>query len=190
MSFFDEAAREPEPKRERPKPPIWLGPPPGVLPATSVQRAVLARSDSAIVVADHFRVYPSGVTFALDIMVKNEVDGPDHGPPFDQRLGRNGPSGAAGRFGILFGDGTTWTNLDRWPDRNNDDVSGPVVVSQGGGGGGGRWNMRYWMWPLPPPGELTFVLAWPAQGIEERRIAVDGDELRAQAELAEIVWTD
>jgi hypothetical protein len=33
--------------------------------------------------------------------------------------------------------------------------------------------MRYWVWPLPPPGPLTFVVEWPAHGIAESRAELD-----------------
>jgi hypothetical protein len=79
---------------------------------------------------------------------------------------------------MLFSDGTKWTNLDwRYPS-HDEEPSGPVVSGRGGGGGGDEWEMGYWVWPLPPEGEMTFVASWPLRNIPEQRATVDASELR------------
>ncbi len=47
-------------------------------------------------------------------------------------------------------------------------------MQDGGGGGGRRYDMGYWVWPLPPPGPVTFVCEWPAYGIPENHVVVEG----------------
>jgi hypothetical protein len=48
------------------------------------------------------------------------------------------------------------------------------VLHQGGGGGGsGAFEWHDWLWPLPPPGPLVFVCAWPALALPETRTELD-----------------
>jgi hypothetical protein len=41
---------------------------------------------------------------------------------------------------------------------------GPVPSQGGGGGSDDYWESSFWLWPLPPPGPLAFVVEWPAKG--------------------------
>lgn len=50
------------------------------------------------------------------------------------------------------------------------------------GGTAGSWN--YWLWPLPPPGPLTFVCAWPSQGLLPTKAEIDAAPLREAASRA------
>ena len=163
MSFF-KMPKMPEPPPQ-PARPEWAGPPHGVLPGHSDQRAVLVRTDEAIMYADDFRAYPNGLEFAITVLIRQPELG--HGPPpFEMHGPRPGLSNDdLVRFGVQFADGSKWTNLDPHPygPRSQDGFAGPVVMSQGGGGGDAHWRMRYWMWPLPEAPQMTFVVSWPAQ---------------------------
>lgn len=190
MTFF-ETPELPEPP-PRPARPVWAGPPQGVLPGHSDQRAVLVRTDEAIMYADAFRVYPNGLEFAITVLIRDPQLG--HGPaPFEMHGPRPGISNDdLVRFGVLFADGSKWTNLDPHPPFGRgveEGFAGRVVMSQGGGGGDAHWRMRYWMWPLPEPPQMTFVVSWPAQGIDEATVDVDTTLLRQAAEDTEVVWT-
>jgi hypothetical protein len=61
-------------------------------------------------------------------------------------------------------------------------------MQRGGGGGDRRFDMRFWLWPLPPPGPLAFVVEWPAEGVELTRRAIDVAELLEAATRAEELW--
>lgn len=188
MSFIEIPSEDQEPSESEPEPPVWSGPPAGVLPGFSAQRAVLARTDDVLLSVDRLLVYSNGVVFTLMLMRREDRD--DFGP-VPGMLGRRPrpdlPSDFL-RLGILFGDGSKWTNLEgRYPDEESE-VSGPVVVAQGGGGGGKLWQTSFWVWPLPPPGRLAFVVSWPAEGIEEQMVELDADEIRERAVDAEQVW--
>ena len=94
------------------------------------------------------------------------------------------------RFGIQFSDGSKWTNLPgpgMMPDFEEEPV-GPVVIPQGGGGGSDHWEMRHWLWPLPPPGDLTFVVSWPLHEIHEASATIDATGLIECAAGAETIW--
>jgi hypothetical protein len=55
----------------------------------------------------------------------------------------------------------------------------PVLVEAGIGGEGGRlgrgayWDLELAVQPLPPPGPLAFVCAWPGRGVPESRVEID-----------------
>ncbi|KJE19767.1 hypothetical protein FF36_05966 [Frankia torreyi] len=49
-------------------------------------------------------------------------------------------------------------------------------------------RLRYWLWPLPPDGPLTFVAEFLARGLPESRVTVDGAAIRAAAGRAVDLW--
>jgi hypothetical protein len=50
--------------------------------------------------------------------------------------------------------------------------------------------MRYWIWPLPPAGPVTFVCQWPALGIPESRADVDAELILDAAARAVQLWPE
>jgi hypothetical protein len=95
------------------------------------------------------------------------------------------------RLGVQFADGDVATNLGRpsFPSPDSE-PTGPVLLSDGGGGGGRRYDMRYWLWPLPPPGPVSFVCEWPARGIPESRAELDAQLILRAAERAIHLWPE
>ena len=194
MSFFDVPAPPPEPARphEREQP-EWVGPPQGVLPGASTQRAVLFRTDRAFLMAHRFLAYPNGIEFTFNLRLRNPDDY-QHDLPWElHRLRRSGPPpDDLLRLGMLLSDGSKWTNLSsEWrPRRPDEQPEQLVVMGRGGGGGGDSYNSGYWMWPLPPAGPLTVDSEWPAYDVPETRVVVDATELRARAAEAEPIWPE
>jgi hypothetical protein len=188
VSFFD----APPPADAAPAAlaePAWLGPPVNVMGRPTGLHVPLARSDSAAVVLRDVVAYPTGIELVLDVR-RRDVDegGPDD--PFGfhgHRPGKPLPD-AVLRFGVQLADGSKAVNFGpyEWADRAAREE--PVLIGRGGGGGGGRWDMKYWLWPLPPAGSLEFVVEWPGEGIPETRREVDAGELRAAAQQAETLW--
>lgn len=188
MSFFDDIEFPDPPPRPVVERPPWSEPPRGVLPGYSSQRAVIFKSDDALLVVDRFLAYPTGFEFTLSLFLRGPSDETVDMPWELHRPGRSHLPEDFLRFGLQFGDGSKWTNLVWRHPLPNEDPVGPVVVGRGGGGGGDTWEMGYWVWPLPPEGDLTFVASWPVRGIPESRAVVDAGEIRARAEDAETIW--
>jgi len=96
------------------------------------------------------------------------------------------------RFGVEFADGRKVTNLDMYPFVPEDLSADQPVLVEGGGVGseGGRlgrgafWDLELVVQPLPPPGPLTFVCAWPARGIPEVRAEIDAGLILGAAAAA------
>ncbi len=192
MSFFDERPPPEETRPTEPPPPEWAGPPPGVLPGLSPLRVVIFRTELACLVAQNFRAYPTGVEFALHLYLRGGKE-----LRLDEPWGFHPPLPPGEplrddflRLGLLFPDGTKWTNVAARPGWRGDPPAPPVVLSRGGGGGDHRWHFEFWMWPLPPEGPLTVVAEWPVGGVPETSVVVDGGAIRAAAAGAEILWPD
>jgi hypothetical protein len=173
--------------------PEWFGPPIGVLPGLSLQRAVVFRTTEAMLIVHRFEAFPTGVAFEVDVFVR-------HGGFVDIPLMVHGPRYREGdqftddliRFGVTIADGSSWSNLDVPPPDyvpSPDHAPAPLVVScSGGGGGGHRISAQYWMWPLPRQGTVTFIAEWPAYDVAESSATIDAEELRGAATRSERVW--
>jgi hypothetical protein len=62
-------------------------------------------------------------------------------------------------------------------------------MTGGGGSGGMRYSTQsYWVWPLPPPGTLTFACEWPAFDIAEATVEIDAETVREASRRARSVW--
>ena len=65
----------------------------------------------------------------------------------------------------------------------------PIIVGGGGGGGGGHFRFEHWVFPMPTPGPLEVFADWPAAGIEEAMIVINGDDIRDAAQHAIVLWS-
>lgn len=64
----------------------------------------------------------------------------------------------------------------------------PVLIPRGGGGGSERFEMRFWCFPLPPPGPMTAYVEWADRAISEASVAFDADLVREAALGAVTLW--
>lgn len=190
MGFFSSFDYQPEPAWREREQPVWMGPPKGVVPATSEQRAVVFHTSTAFLQVTRFDVYPTGVEFVQDLYVEPGSGATDPWDLYHQQAGQQDPKLLPGeylRFGVELANGNRWSNI---PSPNQFPGREPtfVVLNRGGGGGDGYWQMQWWLWPLPPPGPLTFFAEWPSQAIPECSATVDAAELHARAEDARALW--
>jgi hypothetical protein len=95
------------------------------------------------------------------------------------------------RFGVQLADGSKATTVGggRWPGPDQE-ASGRMLTPHGGSGGGARWDMSFWLWPLPPPGALVFAVEWPSEGIPETRVEIDASPVRDAAARSEELWAE
>ena len=196
MGFFDDLPPPPPPPPEPEyRPPPWSKPE-SVLAGVVDRELLLAHTDDTAVAVVGLLAYPNGFQFTVAAVLREE----DRRRPLDPMAhrwgyepGEEAPPPTVLRVGVRFADGTTLTNLGRrWPPFpvGGGEPPGPLLVPQGGGGGGRRYDQDYWVWPLPPPGPLTFVCAWPARDVPESRAELDAALVLTAAGRAVYLWPD
>jgi hypothetical protein len=96
------------------------------------------------------------------------------------------------RFGVQFSDGRKATTvggaLPGAGGYDEEEPSSPVLTQGGGRGGGGDYESEFWLWPVPPPGPVTFAVEWPAREIELSKQQVDASAFIEASELSEALW--
>lgn len=195
-----------------------MAPPGNVLGGLACLRAVLVRTGSLAVVVDHFVCYPTGFELSLLSRFRTPEAGgrpggaPPPAPLFGAAPSLRPPSPEPGygglRFGLAFADGRTTTDHagrppweamagtvasvteHRDPPGSPPEPEPPRLAVRSGHGGHDHWVQDYWVWGLPPGGPLGLVVEWPAAGVPETRVDVDGSTLRRAADHAEVLWEE
>jgi hypothetical protein len=190
VSDFFTAPPPPEPEPEHAQP-EWLGPPDNELGVAVPMRVVLARTREVAVAVADVVAYSTGIELGLAVRLRalDELADP-YGMHYGRmRMGRAELNDAMLRFGAEFSDGRRVTNIDRFPAADpTRKQADPVLVQRGGGGGGKTWDMRMWLWPLPPQGTLALVCEWPKHGIELTRVEVDTAPILEAAAAVDELW--
>jgi hypothetical protein len=187
MGFFDDVpVPQPPELDEEPPRPTW-DKPEDALGVLAGDDFVLARTDDTAVAITGLTAFPTGFEFELTVAFRE----PDRNFTMHRFAFRDATQDDFLRLGLRFADGTIATNLGHNPLAFADvtDPIGPVLLERGGGGGGRRYDQKYWVWPLPPSGTVTFVCAWPARGIPESQHDVDADRIREAASRATYIWS-
>ena len=197
MDFFRVPPR-PERPLNVPKMPDWIHKPSDETGVLIPRAAVIARSKQALVALAGFHVYSKGIDILLMLRTLSEfvLDDPTGVRELMRR--RIDPTkndslpDTIFRFGVEFSDGRVATSLDRnWfePDWQ---TKPPPSIHLGitGGGGGAAFDWQMWLWPLPPPGALTFVCEYPQVGIALTRYEVDAAPILEAASQSIKLWED
>jgi len=151
-----------------------MGPPENELPGAIAFHAVVGRTDQLVVAIIGADAYSTGISISIAVRLRHSDRSDLAHELFGHR--RGGASGERLLVGVAYPDGRTATNVSApsFPDP----LTGPdqPTLAQAGGGGGGRsFNTRYWLSPLPPPGDLTIVVAWPGHDIDETHTPIPAD---------------
>jgi hypothetical protein len=170
----------------------WLG---GVVPVEEI----IGASEQAAIGVRRIVAYPDG--FQLDVvawvrkperrrrrrfLMSHGIMLQDHGYGYRDEDGTVAKDLV--RFGVQFPDGGKVTNLDRgpgWPDAT-EPMHG--MSGRGGSSSDSEAEQDFWIWPVPESGDIELVCEWPGYGIGDSRLTISGDELRAAAGRARLVW--
>jgi hypothetical protein len=161
-----------------------MGPPDNELPGAIPFHAVLATTDDLVVALVGADAYSTGMSIKIAIRLRR-ADPSLHGLHADPY----GPVGSGLLVGVAYPDGRTASNVSRhrFPDPFALGDT-PLLVGRGGGGGGRTFEMDYWLTPMPPPGDLTIIVAWPARDIAESRTVIPGGAIAQGVSASTELW--
>lgn len=188
MSFFELPPARPEPPRQ--PTPEWFGPADNILSVGFPLDELLARTGRVAIRVHAGQAFPTGFEFTLMLNRREPRSGRLDNPIMHWHEVRPGelPEGAL-RFGVELADGRKATVFDRLRHRPGEDPDPQAALMQRGGGSDShRWEIKFWAWPLPPPGPFTFVVEWPAEGIALTRVEIESAPIREAAAKAEELW--
>lgn len=196
ISFFDPPPAPPPPPRPLDRRiPSWAGPPEDVAPGIVALELFLVHTDRQALWINHAEVYPEGIVLEVHLHGRDEArEGVEAGP-------------GTWRFGVQFSDGRKATayglgmfaRMPGWSVASARSVStaaagsqappdAPLLRARSGGGSRRSWRQQYWLWPLPPAGELLLASEWPDLGLEFTTQTISADPLLAAASRARQLW--
>lgn len=195
MAFFEPPPLPDPPERPDVAAKAWWHAPRNELGASSGLRLVVARTDDVAIALVDAIAYSTGVDLVL--VAARRVPRAD-AAPFEMRFGPFMSGMAHGselppellRFGVQFADGRKATSVGVGPYgiAGEEEPEGPLLLQGSGGGADDRWELHFWLWPLPPPGPLAFVVEWPAEGIDLTRLEVDSAPIIEASRRSEVLW--
>jgi hypothetical protein len=185
--FFDPPPEPSRPRRPLTPAPEWSGPPEGALPGVVAVELVLARNERAAVYVGRCAAYPAGFEFEVRVIAAAAGLDPSLNGAYARRSGDGNNYSEMLRFGIEFSDGAHATNV-RYQTPADGPPAPPYLRGMGGSGSTTSWSQGFWVWPLPPPGPLTFVCEWPAADISQTRTEIDAQTVIDAGARASVVF--
>lgn len=208
MAFFQDFPLPTQPQRGRQVryvPPPWSGAPRYELPALVQVGQFLHYSPSRVIAVKGVEVFSTGCNIDLTWIIRRSAETDEEWEALNGVFFQHGFRPKAGQnlldvlflFGVELPDGSrAFTGAhggNRYMDPSQQPTA-PVLTFNGGGGSGGDDELAgsgsLWLWPLPDAGDLRLVTQWPALGIDESSLILDGGQLRTAAAGAQAFWTD
>src|ERR1700676_1361207 len=168
-----------------PKP--WRGPAPDWTGGWIPWNLIVGYSDDALLVIREAEVYPNGIEFLFRAQFRSNAF---HLNPLASRPELPGLGIEGGlHLSARFADGRRTVDLSDSRGNCASTPPGPVLVARGGSGSLSEFRIRLWLWPLPPPGLLTWSVAWPQCGVSKTDTLIDVSDINAVASQALPIWT-
>ena len=168
-----------------------MGPPDNELPGAIAFHTVIGRTDELAIALVSADAYTNGLSISIAVRLRHN-DAADGLAETLHGHHRHGASSDQLLVGVSYPDGRTATNVSApfFPDllRELAQPEQLILVERGGGGGGREFGMGFWITPLPPPGDLTIVVAWPSQGIAETHTTIPADLIAAGLARSVELW--
>ncbi len=181
VSFFSISQPDPPPRRVPQRSPSWMGPPDNWAPGIAPMSVIVGHSEEVAAVVSRIAAFPAGFEFDITTSLRYAPNPYGrhprmlHGPDailvgLEYANGARAPQGPAPRAGV--------------------DNSELRLFPKGGHGGGTTFRGTFWASPLPPPGPVTFAVAWPAIGLAESTVSIEGAVILEAAEGAVQLWPE
>lgn len=148
-----------------------LMPPSNEIPVLLPWSGTLGRSEDIAVALVGAHLHSSGVLLYITARGRGAAVLGLHGAA----SGRFDANGDVLCLGVEMADGTAAANIDRAADAGSSNY--PTLMRGGGGGGPSSVDVTYFLSPVPPPGPVCMVCAWPSRDIPETRSEFDGTHL-------------
>jgi hypothetical protein len=185
-----------------PSPPVRMPPirrfmdtPDNELGVAVPMQHLLTAGDDAVVVLTSCVAYTTGFSLGAGIRRKHDPE------PVPLPSMRREPDEMKLDVGVRFSDGRESTSTgytmhqqirsymdDFAAGQDPPEPAGPVIGMHGGGGGGRRWDLNFWVWPLPPDGPLTITCHWPGGGVPDGSVEIDGSAIRRAGQRSQKLW--
>lgn len=65
-----------------------------------------------------------------------------------------------------------------------------LIIPKGGGGTRNAQRSQSWVYAIPSPGPMTFIVSWEAGGLAETSVQIDASAIVAAAQQVEPSWLD
>jgi hypothetical protein len=156
---------------------------PGLVPIDTLH---FARSEQAAVAITGISAYARGFEFFLARRIRPGTPGLDQDPTPEMRR-RRLRDAEDFPVSVQFSDGRQAISSGSHDDS---EPTGPILQRRGGGGTSHSQLLRWWVWPLPPSGQLEFICQWPVYGIGETRVSVDAQLIIDTARRSVQLWPE
>ncbi|MGW5360987.1 hypothetical protein [Actinopolymorpha pittospori] len=179
---------------DRSWPTFGIDPPDDELGTVVAVAAIAASSPRATIAINDITVHSTGCLINLEwVLHRTTETTTEWQGMFEEVLGHPShrlrpeetrPPGSQLILTAEFSDGRRATTATTIEKRTSDDHT-PMILDRGGGvghrvgDGDCRGRTTHYLWPLPPPGELRFVVEWPTFGVPRTTTLVDADAIHA-----------
>jgi hypothetical protein len=171
-----------EPGRWTPVPCRGREPPDNEVPVSVAFNAVLASTPDLAVFTSGLSVFSHGFQFSVEIRARQPHREHRHG--LSEALHEPGETQLL--LGVEFSDGRRTSNISRRPTPTSTDA--PMLWPGGGGGGMRSAQTSFFVAPLPPPGVLRLVCAWPVRGIGDTSTTLPCEQILEAATRVTQLW--
>lgn len=174
------------------------------VPGIAQMDPLVVRADDCAVSFGPFEAYPNGFSVYVQCRLRREPEpaaaalrNPLIRP---RRRPEEAPEHPGLRWGLEYPDGRRGATTQLWlaaaPSENgqgaldDDLVYFQITGSKWLEDGNRRWQLPFWVHPLPPAGRCRLHVSWESAGLAESVIEFDGSPLRAAADRAVTLWPD
>jgi hypothetical protein len=156
------------------------------VPVSVAIDAVLADGEEVAVFISGAHVFSNGVDFTLEVRARHGTNDGRSG----MLGGVHGDGDPSNRLllGVEFSDGRRCTNIgEPFTADFHDSADRPLLTPGGGSGGTRASDVSLFLFPLPPPGDLRVVCAWPRFGLPEKITILSADAILEAARRVRVL---